>query len=202
MDYRYKANGKDFFQITSGSLEKLLTGEALIQYLADKQNNNLDEKVTFFRNFSRIFNNLEGRIWWNGYIVCVDGSVSSRIRVKTVMFDPPAFIFDLSGLQHISATRNDTRLSFIGNNGQAGEGEGEGTGEMQPTVNRSFVIRGRTEHDIKQLNITHAEGTTLVSITLPTLSGIPVSTKNSGAKVATGTKSDGSMIGQLEAQTA
>src|SRR5947209_1051128 len=93
VDYRLnKATGKESFQCTSGSLENLLTGEDLAKYQVDKENNNVDEKVVFFKNFPRIFNNFEGRIWWNGFIVCVDEKLSSRMRLKTVVPHPPAFI--------------------------------------------------------------------------------------------------------------
>lgn len=190
LDYRFnKFSGQDSFQVTKGAFEDLLIGDqwALNNYISDKDNNNVDVKEAFFHFAPYFFNNLEGRIWWNGFIASIEGDKEKRMILKSLKMDPPALVFDAKGFSQVSAKRNHNKFTFMGSSTSETKEQGDKAIPGGENVNaKEFVIRGRTDKEVKQLAVDHDNGTTLVSILIPTLSGIPVST-SSGSKIGKGT---------------
>lgn len=186
IEYRFNnATNEEHFSFTNGSFEKLFTPAALKQFQADLANNNCpDEKTAFVSFFPYIFHELVGRIWWNGFIVSVNTPKETRMILNTITFDPPAFVFDVTGLRNVSATRNDNRLTFTGGNTSPHAATPGNAGD-EGAVHRKFMIRGRTEDELANVEIKHIYGTRLVKMVLPvlgTLSGIPLRSKSKVAK--------------------
>jgi len=168
VDYRHRRlNGEEVFGV-KGDFKDFLEPNAKLLYEADLTNNNSCDKKTFVENAPHFFNNLNGRIYLNGFAMAIDGSLNNRMKLKSMNMDPPSMTFDVGGLSNVSATLCSTRFSL------------NGFMEDDDIAARTFTIRGKTPQDMRKLNVVHPPNSLEVTIIFPTMpeSGIPVAIKD------------------------
>ncbi|CAL8072716.1 unnamed protein product [Orchesella dallaii] len=164
VDYRYsRLTGDDTFKI-KGNLKDLLEPAAQLVYEADIANNNGSEKMVFLDNAPYIFNNLEGKMYWNGFLTKIEGNPKDRLRLKSLDLDSSTLIFDLTGFTGVKSKKKGSQHTF------------NCFSEHDDNASKVFcLVRGKALPENTRLYVDHPKYSADMNLTLPTLpeSGIP-----------------------------